>query len=271
MASAGRGSARAVPGPPQTAAAARKIRQNCQNRKNSAFPPASLPGKNEFNAFVPDFETAQTWSYVSIIAPRLGQLAAVQVPERIDIMFIRRAIFGAIAAALFMPALAASSWAEEPAAAPKAEEKPVITRFGTWSTRCEKGEKKGELINCHAFVDVRAGEKKERVLYIGIGSVPKKKDEFFAFAMTPLGTVLPPGIGMAVDEKTKFGGPFVFCAPIGCQAEILLSAEQIKALKNGKQMEAEFKLIGQGDVKIPIKLDGLSKALASLPKPAKGE
>lgn len=190
-------------------------------------------------------------------------------------MFFHRAAFAAAATLLMASVLAVAASAEpaKPApppaatAAPKA--KPVIKSFGTWSTRCDEDVKTKKLVNCHAFVDIRAGEQKQRILYLGIGYLPKKAGELFAFAMTPLGTILPPGVGLNIDDKVKFGGPFAFCIPLGCQAEINLTEEQVKALKAGKQLETLFRLMGQGVVKIPVKLDGLSAAIAALPKPPK--
>lgn len=189
-------------------------------------------------------------------------------------MSLRRAALSA-AAILFM-ASAFTSMADaadpapaaNPAPAVAPETKPVIKKFKVWGTRCDEDVKTKKLSDCHAFVDIRAGEQKQRFMYFGIGYLPKKTD-FFAFVMTPLGTILPPGVGINVDDKVKFGGPFAFCIPMGCQAEIKLTDEQLKALKAGKQFEVLFRLMGQGVVKVPIKLDGLSEALASLPKPPK--
>ena len=185
-------------------------------------------------------------------------------------MSFRRAALGAFVAAFLAPLMITQSLAAEPAPAPAAQEapKPVVKRFDVWSTRCDANPKDTKQKDCHAFVDVRIGEQKERILYLGVGDIPKKTDgSLFIFAITPLGTILPPGIGVQIDGKTKFGGPFLFCVPVGCQAEAPLTAEQAKALKSGKQIEVVFKHAREGDVKIPIKLDGFSKAVADLPKP----
>lgn len=188
-------------------------------------------------------------------------------------MSLRRAALGAAAVLFMASAFALTANAADPApakpaaeAAAKPETKPVIKRFNVWGTRCDQDVKTKKLSDCHAFVDVRAGEQKQRFMYLGIGYLPKKTD-LFAFVMTPLGTILPPGVGINVDDKVKFGGPFAFCIPLGCQAEIKLTDEQVKALKSGKQFEVLFRLMGQGVVKVPVKLDGLSAALADLPKP----
>lgn len=185
-------------------------------------------------------------------------------------MFLRRAAFGLFAALLMTPFVATPSIAADPAKPAAAAEapKPTIKRFGIWATRCDHDPKDAKHKECHAFVDVRIGENKQRVLYLGLGYVPKKTDgSLFLFAITPLGSILRPGVGFNVDDKTKFGGPFLFCVELGCQAEALLTAEEVKALKAGKQVEVLFRHLSKGDTKVPVKLDGLSKAIADLPKP----
>ncbi len=188
-------------------------------------------------------------------------------------MSIRRAALALAAAALLATSMTSLARAADPAPAAPAlktahpEKKPIIKRFDTWSTRCQEDENAKGKMSCHAFVDVRAGQEKSQILYFGVGYVPNKKGELFAFAMTPLGSILPPGVGVSVDDKEKFGGPYAFCLPIGCQAEIKLTDDQVKAIKNGKSMEILFRLMGQGVVKIPVDLKGFSAAIASLPKP----
>jgi invasion protein IalB len=195
-------------------------------------------------------------------------------------MLFRRLALGALAVSLAVPLLVATTRADPatpatpapaPTAAAPAEKAPppIIKNFGTWSTRCEVNPKNPKDKDCFAFVDVRVTEAEERILYIGVGYLPKKPGELGAFAITPLGTLLPPGIGINIDDKVKFGAPFVFCGKAGCQADIILTAEQVKALKTGKVANVIFRLIGRGDAKIPVKLDGFDKAIASLPKPAK--
>jgi invasion protein IalB len=187
-------------------------------------------------------------------------------------MSIRRAALALAAAALMATSMTTLARAADPApAAPalkaaQSDKKPIIKRFDTWSTRCQEEEDAKGKMSCHAFVDVRAGDEKRQILYFGVGYVPNKKDELFAFAMTPLGSILTPGVGVSIDDKEKFGGPYAFCLPMGCQAEIKLTDEQIKALKSGKTMEVMFRLMGQGVVKIPVDLKGFSAAIASLPK-----
>lgn len=187
-------------------------------------------------------------------------------------MFLRRAALGAAVVLFTASAFALSASAADPApatpaaAAVKPETKQVVKQFKIWGTRCDQDVKSKKLTDCHAFIDVRAGEQKQRLMYLGVGYLPNKP-ELFVFVMTPLGTILPPGVGINIDEKVKFGGPFAFCIPQGCQSDIKLTDEQLKALKSGKQFEVLFRLMGQGVVKVPVKLDGFSAALADLPKP----
>jgi invasion protein IalB len=188
-------------------------------------------------------------------------------------MFFRRLALGALAATLAAPLLtaaAAAAPASPAAPAPTTAApapKPIIKSFGTWGTRCDANPKDPKQKECFAFVDVRISEGNQRLLYIGVGYLPKKSGEIGAFAITPLGTLLPPGFGFNIDDKVKFGAPFVYCGAAGCQADVVLTAEQIKALKTGKVANVIFRLVGRGDAKIPVKLDGFEKAIASLPKP----
>ncbi|HEX7775297.1 MAG TPA: invasion associated locus B family protein [Parvibaculum sp.] len=184
-------------------------------------------------------------------------------------MFFRRLAQGALAVTLVLPLLAATAIADPakpatPAAAP--EPKPIIKSFGTWGTRCTVEPKNPKKKDCFAFVDVRI-ENNERLFFMGVGYLPKKQGEIGAFAITPLGTLLPPGVGINIDDKVKFGAPFIFCGAQGCQADMPLTSDQVKAMRNGKVANIIFRLVGRGDAKIPLKLDGFGKAIDSLEKP----
>ncbi|PKQ07821.1 MAG: hypothetical protein CVT73_08220 [Alphaproteobacteria bacterium HGW-Alphaproteobacteria-12] len=193
-----------------------------------------------------------------------------QIPKGFRIMSIRRLLSRVAAvAAITTAGLALSlapSYAQDAAAASKSD----VQNFGTWSMRCEKNDA-GEK-QCHAFVDVRIGEEKTRIAYIGIGYGSKDTDkngqkDMFMFAITPLGTFLPAGIGWSIDDKEKFSQQFMYCLPGGCQTEILLTDERLNALKNGKELHMMFRIVGKGDTKIPVSLEGITKALAAVPAP----
>jgi len=181
-------------------------------------------------------------------------------------MSLRRSISG-IAAAVLLSAAGAA-----PANAQQAAPEPEIQNFGTWSTRCDTAE--GGPKRCHAFVNVAVGEEKQRLLYLGVTYGPQDSDgdgdnELYLFAITPLGTFLPTGIGWSIDDKEKFTQQYMFCTPAGCQTEILLTDERLKAMKAGKQMDVVFRIVGKGDAKIPVKLDGITKAISAIPVPKK--
>jgi len=146
--------------------------------------------------------------------------------------------------------------------------KPVIKKFGNWGTRCEQVATKPKTQRCTAFVDIQLSrERKERILYLGVGYMPDKANVIFGFAVTPLGTLLPTAFHLLVDKKTKIGGPYIFCAPTGCQAEIIIDAAQLAIMRNGKEMEVSYQLLEQGEVKFTLSLDGFKEAFDSIPKP----
>ena len=183
-------------------------------------------------------------------------------------MSLRRAFSGvslaaAIAVTAFSPAQAQGAGGDG----------AKVQKFGTWSSRCETNEAGAE--QCHAYVAVGVNDEsgqQQRVLYLGIGYGKRDadndgKNDLFMFAITPLGTLLPAGIAWEVDGKNGFNQQFLYCLPGGCQTEVLLTDERVKALKAGSQMEVTFRLVTRGELKVPVKLDGVSKAIDSLPKP----
>jgi invasion protein IalB len=187
-------------------------------------------------------------------------------------MRLRHAAMAVATVAFLTSGFTSMALAEDPAPTPpktipKDDVKEVVKHFDTWNTRCMEDQTTKALSACHAFVDVRLDEGKRQLLYVGVGYVPNKPDELFLFATTPLGTALAPGIEINVDEKLKMKGAYAFCLPVGCQAEVKLTDDQIKNLKNGSKMEVLFRLLGQGLAKVPIELKGFTAAVNSLPKP----
>lgn len=179
-----------------------------------------------------------------------------------------RRLFSGVAAAAFVAISGLVPVQAQEAAGSDAK----VQNFGSWSTRCETADSGKE--QCHAFVDVRIGDEKQRVAYLGIGYSQKdvNKDgdqDLFMFAITPLGTFLPAGISWSVDGAEPFGQQYMYCLPGGCQTEILLTEERLKAIKSGKEMEVLFRIVGKGDVKVPVKLDGVTNAIAAVPAPPK--
>ncbi len=185
-------------------------------------------------------------------------------------MFFRRLALGAVLVALAAP-LAQAAFAADPTPPAEADApKPVVKKFGVWATRCITDPKDTKQQECLAFVNVGIAESKQPILSIFIGYIPKKTDGgMFIGMMTPLGSLLQPGVGVAVDnaEKSRFVLPFVFCVPTGCQAERPLPPESLKAFKAGKEMDVIFIHAAKGQIKAPVKLDGFGAAIASLPKP----
>jgi len=177
-------------------------------------------------------------------------------------MNCRRLLSRAVAGLAIVPLLATGAMAQDKQEAPK----PEIKNFGSWSTRCDNGQRTAET--CHAFVDVRIGEdKKQRILYVGVGYNPGEKGHLFMFSMTPLGSVLPAGVQYELDGKEMAKSGYAYCLPTGCQTEHKLSDEDVKGLKAGKEIKVSFVLLGKGPVSVPVKLDGFTAATKDLPKP----
>lgn len=141
---------------------------------------------------------------------------------------------------------------------------PKIERFGNWAGRCQDvptDENGGTQKVCNVFVDIRSEENKEvRILSVAIGEAAKE-GQLGAVVMTPLGSVLPQGVAVKVDENEQFGGQYLFCRASGCEAHMGLSAEHIRQMRAGSEMKVGFIHVQGGKIEVPVSLTGISAAL----------
>jgi invasion protein IalB len=80
----------------------------------------------------------------------------------------------------------------------------------------------------------------------------------------PLGVLLPPGLGLKIDDKDVGHAPFVRCHSFACYAQVVAEPPLIEQLKNGKTAVFIIFQSEEAGIGIPISLAGFSQALASL-------
>ncbi|WP_420561704.1 invasion associated locus B family protein [Tepidicaulis sp.] len=186
---------------------------------------------------------------------------------------IQRRIFAPIAVLTALIALAfgsvtASAQEGLGAGAGAGAAAPQVEKFGNWAGRCQQmGLNDGSTRKvCNVYVDIRAEEDPEtRIISVAIG--PNIKDGGFgAIALTPLGTLLPQGVGFKIDENKEFGAPFVICHGGGCEAHMALSTDNIQQMRAGNTMQVAFVHAQRGPVKVPVSLSGISAAFDWLSK-----
>ena len=80
----------------------------------------------------------------------------------------------------------------------------------------------------------------------------------------PLGVLLPPGLGLKIDDKDVGHAPFVRCHNFACYAQVVVEPPLIEQLKTGKTAVFIIFQTEEAGIGIPISLAGFSQALASL-------
>ena len=82
--------------------------------------------------------------------------------------------------------------------------------------------------------------------------------------VAPLGIILPPGLGLQIDDAKVGHAPFVRCGVIGCLARVTLTKDLITKFSSGKTAIFIVFQTKEAGIGIPVSLAGFSPGLASL-------
>ncbi len=135
--------------------------------------------------------------------------------------------------------------------------------FGAWEMRCEQppGARNTE---CALVNSVTASDDADIALTVLALKTADDKVRLLR-VLAPLGILLPPGLGLKIDDKDVGSAQFAKCLPNGCLAEVVLSDEQIERFRQGKSaLFIIFKSAKEG-IGIPIDLNGFAQGFAALP------
>ena len=72
----------------------------------------------------------------------------------------------------------------------------------------------------------------------------------------PLGVLLPPGLGLKIDDKDVGHAPFLRCHNFACYAQVVVEDPLIEQLKNGKTAVFIIFQTEEAGIGIPISLAG---------------
>lgn len=84
--------------------------------------------------------------------------------------------------------------------------------------------------------------------------------------IVPLGTALPEGVVLQVDDGDRYRFSYEFCAPAGCVANLALTPELVIAMKGGFLATITFSAASDPEtpVSVPISLQGFTAAYNAL-------
>jgi invasion protein IalB len=138
----------------------------------------------------------------------------------------------------------------------------VKSQHGDWQIVC-KGPPPGAKNEICAVVQSVTAEDRNNVgltVYFQRFSDGRRVLRVFA----PLGVLLPPGLGLKIDNRDVGHAPFVRCNTFACYAQVVLEDHLLEQFKNGKQAVFIIFQSEEAGIGIPISLAGFSQALSGL-------
>lgn len=141
----------------------------------------------------------------------------------------------------------------------------VAETHGDWELRCIRAEE-GQPEPCQLYQLLR-DDNGGAVAEFNIFDLPDEGQVVAgATIVTPLDTLLTPGLRLRVDDGNWAEFPFAFCQPIGCFARLGLTAENVAALRAGGDAFVALVPLPAPDqvVQLEASLSGFTAGFAAL-------
>ena len=138
----------------------------------------------------------------------------------------------------------------------------VKAQHGDWQVVCKPPPPGAKNEICALVQSVTAEDRNNIGLTVYFQKFSDGRRVLRVFA--PLGVLLPPGLGLKIDDKDVGHAPFVRCHSFACYAQVVAEPPLIEQLKNGKTAVFIIFQSEEAGIGIPISLAGFSQALASL-------
>jgi invasion protein IalB len=167
-----------------------------------------------------------------------------------------RALLGIIAG------LALFAGARALAAEPDAQG-TIRDKHGDWVTRCETPPGAAHE-QCAIVLSVVDQERPNLVLAVVVLNTADRKARLIR-VIAPLGVLLPPGVGLRIDDADVGRLSFLQCLPNGCVAQLAMDEGLIDKLKNGKTATLGIFQTPEQGVGVQAPLAGFKEAYEQLP------
>lgn len=163
-----------------------------------------------------------------------------------------------LALILVLPTMAQAQETQPKKAAPA-----VRAQHGDWQIVCKKPTGARSEV-CAAVQDVTSESNPNVGLSVHFQRGVDGTRSLRVFA--PLGILLPPGLGLQIDQAKVGHAPFVRCHVIGCFAQVTLDDGLLKKFMSGKTAWFIVFQTREEGIGIPVSLNGLSAAMDNLVK-----
>jgi invasion protein IalB len=143
-----------------------------------------------------------------------------------------------------------------------AQEGTVKGQHGDWQIVCKDPPPGAKSEVCALVQSVTAEDKDNIGLTVYFQKFSNGTRVLRVFA--PLGILLPPGLGLKIDDKDVGHAPFLRCHTFACYAQVVVEDPLVEQLKNGKTAIFIIFQAEEAGIGIPISLSGFKEALAEL-------
>ena len=154
------------------------------------------------------------------------------------------------------------AWPAGPAFAQLPESGTVKAQHGDWQVVCKPPPPGAKNEVCALVQSVTAEDRNNVGLTVYFQKFTDGKRVLRVFA--PLGVLLPPGLGLKIDDKDVGHAPFLRCHTFACYAQVVVEDALIEQLKKGKTAVFIIFQTEEAGIGIPISLAGFGQALAAL-------
>jgi invasion protein IalB len=159
-------------------------------------------------------------------------------------------------------ALAISLAGHNPAFAVEAPEGTVKSQHGDWQVVCKDPPPGAKAGVCALVQSVTAEDKNNIGLTVYFQTFSNGTRVLRVFA--PLGVLLPPGLGLKIDDKDVGHAPFLRCHNFACYAQVVVEDPLVEQLKTGKTAIFIIFQTEEAGIGIPISLAGFGEALSAM-------
>ena len=139
----------------------------------------------------------------------------------------------------------------------------VRDKHGDWVTRCETPPGAAHE-QCAIVLSVVDQERPNLVLVVIVLNTADRKARLMR-VIAPLGVLLPPGVGLRIDDADAGRLSFLQCLPNGCVAQIAMDDTLLEKLKNGKTATLGIFQTPEQGVGVQAPLAGFKEAYEQLP------
>ncbi|MBY0225131.1 MAG: invasion associated locus B family protein [Hyphomicrobium sp.] len=147
--------------------------------------------------------------------------------------------------------------------APELADGTIKAQHGDWQVVCKPPPAGAKNEVCALVQSVTAEDRPNVGLTVYFQRFSQGMRVLRVFA--PVGVLLPPGIGLKIDDVDVGHAPFLRCHTFACYAQVTLDDKLIDQFSNGKTAIFIIFQTEEAGIGIPLSLNGFSQALAALP------